>query len=76
VGKQIVVVEVNKETIIITYGIQTFCLHNFGVSHKTKFQHFKDELFATDNIDLGKLLRLTHQYEVAMVSTKNKDKQC
>lgn len=72
-SKQVKVIEMNKETVIITYGIQALCLHNFGNRHKIQFEHFKEELEKLQkkhSPDLGQILTLARIYGVNVVSAR------
>lgn len=69
-GKVFIIHQINKETIIMSYGIQTFCMHNFGDKHKTKFEHFKEALNAEKELDLYTVLALANEYDVNVMGTR------
>lgn len=71
-AKSFSVREVNKETVIMSYGLQTFCMHNFGDKHKSKFEHFKDALAAEKTLDLYTVLSLAKEYDVNIMASKRR----
>ena len=68
--KTIKIIEINKETIIIMYGIQYFCLNNYGDNHKTKFVKYKAELTEKKNITFSDLILLNRKYNVNMMASR------
>jgi hypothetical protein len=68
--KVVKIIEINKETVIISYGIDRFCIHNFGDKHKTKFEKFKQELTENKHIEISEVFRLVTKYQLKMVYKK------
>ena len=71
-ARQINIIQINKETVIIGYGIQSLCFYNFNDPHKSHFRHFMEELLIMQKRTLPKILSLAAQHEVAIMSSRHK----
>jgi Zn-dependent peptidase ImmA (M78 family) len=71
VGNTIKILEMNKETVIVACGFQSFCIHNFMDPLKKNFRYFKEDLRRTRKLDIDKLIILVRNYDLTMVSTRH-----
>lgn len=69
--KLVRVVEIRKDSVIVAYGLQTFNINNYGDSNRWLIKQFIAEVQGFKQMELSKLLEMTHKHSVKIVSAKN-----
>lgn len=72
-GKKIKVVSIRTDSIIVMYGIQAFCIHDWGNrNYRWTLKKFLDDLNGRRTLELGELLTITKRNNLTLVSTRSK----
>lgn len=71
--KRVRIVERRKDAVIIAYGIQTLCIHDFDNRHKQYFDRFLADLGDLKTTNLGKILTIATKHNMKITySTRKK----